>query len=149
MNVGIIGAGGIARKLHLPQLIEMDDIKVTHIAGRKPSRLKLLSDTFGIPQWTTDYREVLADSAVDGVVIALPHPLHVPVGLEALAAGKHVLMQKPLCGNIDEANAFVNAVESGDRCVLALPGFGADVYAARALVESGSIGRVSGACTAA
>ena len=123
----------------------MDDINVTHIAGRKASRLKLLSEQFGVSKWTTDYREILADSDVDGVIIALPHPLHVPVGLEALAAGKHVLMQKPLCGDMDEANSFVSAVEAGDRCVLALPNFGPDIYAARSIVQEGGIGRLSGA----
>jgi len=145
LNIGIIGAGGIARKLHLPQLAQMDDIAVTHIAGRKPSRLKLLCDQFGISKWTTDYRDILADDEVDGVIVALPHPLHVPVGLDALAAGKHILMQKPLCGDMDEANAFARAVEAGDRCVLALPNCGTDVYAAREIVQSGGIGRVSGA----
>jgi predicted dehydrogenase len=145
LNVGIIGAGGIARKLHLPALAQIDEITVSHIAGRKPSRLTMLCEEFDIPKWCTDYRSILADDTVEGVIIALPHPLHVPVGLEALAAGKHVLMQKPLCGNMAESNAFVKAVESGDRCVLALPNYGTDVNAARSVVKSGSVGRLSSA----
>ena len=147
MNIGIIGAGGIARKLHLPQLADLSDegVRVTHLAGRKQARLSLLATQFGVPNTTTDYRELLADDSIDGIVIALPHPMHVPIGLEAIAAGKHILMQKPLCGNMEEADAFVDAAERSNRCILALPHYGAEIYAVRNLVNKGAIGKLSGA----
>ncbi|HLK57695.1 MAG TPA: Gfo/Idh/MocA family oxidoreductase [Chthonomonadaceae bacterium] len=145
MNVGIIGAGGIARKLHLPQLADIPDVKVTHLAGRKPHRLRLLSEQFDVPHWTTDYRDLLADDRLDAVIVATPHPLHVSVGLEVLAAGKHLLMQKPLCGDIDEANRFVDAVERSDRTTMVMPHYGAEIFKCRELVEAGAIGKPSGA----
>ena len=148
MNIGIIGAGGIAHKLHLPQLAQLaqsEDIKVTHLAGRKASRLRLLAERFDVPHWTTDYRALLADDSIDGIIVALPHPLHVPVGLEVLRAGKHLMMQKPLCARIDEANAFVSVVEQTDCVVFCLPHFGQEVYACRHLVAEGAIGRSSSA----
>lgn len=145
MRTGIIGAGGIANKLHLPQLAAMPEMQVTHIAGRKESRLRMLSDRFQVPRWTTDYRDVIADESVEAVVIAVPHPLHVQIGLEALAAGKHLLMQKPLTGSLDEARKFAAAVEASDRVVLALPHFGPDIFVCRRLVAEGVIGRPSGA----
>jgi len=145
LNVGIIGAGGIARKLHLPQLSAMPEVKVTHLAGRKPERLRLLAEQFEAPHWTTDYRALLAEDSLDAVVVATPHPQHVSIGLEALAAGKHLLMQKPLCGDRAEADRFVEAVAASDRTVLALPHYGAEIYKIRELVESGIIGRPSGA----
>src|SRR3712207_6186189 len=103
MNVGIIGAGGIAQKLHLPQISQIPDLKVTHLSGRKESRLRTLADRFEVPTWSTDHHALLADDNLEGIIVALPHPLHVPVGLEVLAAGKHLLMQKPLCGDMEEA----------------------------------------------
>ncbi|HEU4753023.1 MAG TPA: Gfo/Idh/MocA family oxidoreductase, partial [Armatimonadota bacterium] len=145
MNVGIIGAGGIAQKLHLPQIAEMPEMRVTHLSGRKESRLKLLAERFDVPRWSTDHRDLLADDSLDGIIVALPHPLHVPVGLEVLAAGKHLLMQKPLCGDMGEADAFVGAVERSDRTVLVLPHFAPEVYRSRELVREGSIGKPSGA----
>lgn len=145
MNVGIIGAGGIAQKLHLPQIRRMPDMRVTHISGRKEHRLRSLAERFDIPRWTTDHRELLADDSLEGIIVALPHPLHVPVGLEVLRAGKHLLMQKPLCGDMEEANRFVEAVERSDRVVLAMPHFLPEVYAARELVAQGAIGKPSGA----
>ncbi len=131
--------------MHLPQLAGMPEMKVTHLAGRKPSRLRLLAERFDVPHWTTDYRDLLADDKIEGILIGLPHPLHVPVGLEVLAAGKHLMMQKPLCGDLEEANQFVAAVEKTDRTVLALPHFGAEIYRCRELVDSGAIGKPSGA----
>ena len=97
MNIGIIGAGGIAHKLHMPQLAGIPGVRVTHIAGREEHRLKILAQRYDIPYTTPDYEELLADDRLDGIVVAVPHPLHVPFGLKVLAAGKHLLMQKPLC----------------------------------------------------
>jgi predicted dehydrogenase len=145
LNIGIIGGGGIANKLHLPQIAEVDGLKVTHIAGTQESRLKILAERFGIPHIVGDYDAVLADDSVEGIIIALPHPLHVPFGLKALAAGKHVLMQKPLCADMGEANAFVEAAEASDKIVMCLPHFAPEIYKTRELIEAGKIGTPSGA----
>lgn len=145
MNVGIIGAGGIAQKLHLPQIAKMQDMRVTHMSGRKESRLRSLADRFEVPRWSADHRDLLADDRLEGVIIALPHPLHVPVGLEALAAGKHLLMQKPLCGDMGEADQFVRAVEGTDKTVLVMPHFAPEIYRSRQMISEGAIGKPSGA----
>lgn len=145
-RVGIIGAGGIAAKLHLPELTAIPDVEVAVISGRKESRLNTLCHKFNVPRWTNDYDSVLADPNIDAVVIALPHPLHVEFGLKALAAGKHVHMQKPLSTSLKEADAFVQATEQSDRCVLALPFVSVPhLLAARQLVQQGAIGNVSSA----
>lgn len=146
LRVGVIGAGGIASKLHLPELRTVPQAEVTVLAGRKSSRLDTLCRKFDVPRWTHSYEDVIADPDVDAVVIALPHPLHVRYGLLALAAGKHVHMQKPLSTSLEEADAFVNAVEAGDRTVLALPFVSRPhVLAARQLVSSGELGTISSA----
>jgi predicted dehydrogenase len=144
-NVGIIGAGGIAQKLHLPELLRLDGVRVTCLQGRKEHRLKSLCERFDVPRWTHSEAELLSDPSVHAVVVATPHPMHVAGGVAALSAGKHLLMQKPLCADMAEADAFVAAVESSDRTVMCLPHFGATVYKARELVNSGAIGTVSGA----
>ena len=145
LNVGIIGAGGIAQKLHLPQIAGMPGIRTTHLSGRKESRLRLLAERFDVPRWTTDHRDLLADDSLEGIIVALPHPQHVPVGLEVLASGKHLMMQKPLCGDMGEADAFVDAVENSDRTVLVLPHFAPEIYRTRELIAGGAIGKPSGA----
>jgi predicted dehydrogenase len=145
MNVGIIGAGGIAQKLHLPQIASMPEMRVTHLSGRKESRLRTLAERFDVPRWSTDHRDLLSDDSLEGIIVALPHPLHVPLGLEVLAAGKHLMMQKPLCGHMGEADAFVAATAGTDRTVLVLPHFAPEIYRTRELVQEGAIGKPSGA----
>lgn len=145
IRLGIIGAGGIVAKLHLPDLAKNEGFEVSLLSGRRESRLRLLRDKFKVRRWTQSYEDVIADDKIDGVIIGTPHPQHVPWGLKAIEAGKHVLMQKPLCGNMNEANAFVAAVEKTDRTVLCMPHFGNATYTLRKLVKDGEIGKVSGA----
>ena len=146
LRIGIIGAGGIAAKLHLPELATVADAEVTVLAGRKQSRLETLCKKFDVPNWTHSYEEIISDHNIDGVVIALPHPLHVKYGLMALEAGKHVFMQKPLSTSLDEADEFVKAVEAGEKIVFALPYVSKPhVLAARDYARSGKLGTVSSA----
>lgn len=144
LQIGIIGAGGIAAKMHLPEMQTVADARVMKLAGRKPHRLEVLCRKFDVPAWTQDYDTIIADDNLDAVIIALPHPLHVEWGLKALAAGKHVYMQKPLSTSLEEADAFVRAVEGSDRTVLALPHVARPhVLAAREMVRLGRLGTVS------
>ena len=145
LRVGVIGAGGITALLHLPEMADNPDIKVVLVSGRKENRLRRLCDQFDIPKWTQDYEAVLTDDGVEAIVIATPHPLHVSWGIKAIEAGKHVLMQKPLCGDMAEANAFVAAAKKTEKTVLCMPHFNPQVYALRARCLSGEIGRISGA----
>ena len=146
IKVGVIGAGGIASKLHLPEMQTVEGAEVVVLSGRKQSRLETLCRKFDVPRWTNSYEEVIADPEIDGVIVALPHPLHVKYGLMALDAGKHVHMQKPLSTSLDEAEQFVQAAENTDRTVLALPFVARPhVLAARKLIADGKLGTVSSA----
>jgi predicted dehydrogenase len=145
LTFGIIGAGGIANKLHLPQLSALPDARVKRLSGRSARRLRILAERFDVPFWSHDHQDILDDPEIDAVVVALPHPLHVPVGLEVLAAGKHLLMQKPLCGDMEEADRFVAAADASAQTVLCLPHFGPAVYAIRQQIAAGAVGTVSGA----
>ncbi len=146
LRVGVIGAGGIASKLHLPEMATVEDAEVVVLSGRKESRLKTLCEKFDVPRWSQSYEEVIADPDVDAVIVALPHPLHVKYGLMALDAGKHVHMQKPLSTSLDEAEQFVQAAEQSDRTVLALPFVARPhVHAARKLIADGKLGQIASA----
>jgi predicted dehydrogenase len=143
VRIGIIGAGGIAAKLHLPELAqESARAKVTLISGRKESRLRLLCDRFGVPRHTQRYEDVIAADDVDAVIVATPHPSHVEWGIKALRAGKHVYMQKPLSGDMGEADAFVEETQRHPgRTVYCLPHFPDAVHTVRKLLHDGAIGK--------
>ena len=145
LKLGVIGAGGIVCRMHLPDLVQGNDFEVSVIGGRREYRLKHQCREFDVPRWTQDYDAIIADDALDAILVGTPHPLHVSWGVKALEAGKHVLMQKPLCGEMDEANRFVAAAEASGKTVMCLPHFNAAVYKVRQLIAEEAIGRVSGA----
>lgn len=146
IRIGIIGAGGIAAKMHIPELRSIPGVELKVIAGRKESRLETLCRKFSVPRWTHNYEDLLNDSEIDGIVIALPHPLHVHWGLRVLAAGKHLHIQKPLSTSMDEANQFVEATEKTDLTVLALPFVDQpQLTTCHTMVREGDLGKVSAA----
>ncbi len=145
ISIGIIGAGGIAAKMHLPQLEKIKGVKIAALAGRKMSRLKVLTDRHGGKAFT-DYNAVIEDPSIDAVVIATPHPHHVDLGLAALKAGKHVFMQKPLAPTMDEADRFVKAAEASKQVVYCLPQLTfPQILTMRDLIAEGLLGKISGA----
>lgn len=146
LRVGVIGAGGIAAKLHLPEIQSVAGVELAVLGGRSQRRLETLCRKFDVPRWTQSYEEILADPAIDAVIVSLPHPWHVKYGLMALDAGKHVHMQKPLSTSLEEAEQFVEAAEQSDRTVLCLPDVGRPhVRRARRMIDAGQLGRVSSA----
>ena len=73
LNIGIIGAGGIAQKLHLPDIARTPGLRVTALAGRKESRLRSLAERFDVPRITTDAQAILTDElgiTVEGAAAA-------------------------------------------------------------------------------
>jgi predicted dehydrogenase len=145
LRVGLIGAGGIAAKLHLPGLLAQGDrCEVALISGRKESRLRTLQERFGVPRYTQRFEDVLADDSIDAIVVATPHPLHVRWGIEAIRAGKHVFVEKPLCADLAEADAFVEAAERTDRTVFCMPHFDDAFHTVKRQMAGGAIGKISG-----
>jgi len=146
LRIGVIGAGGITAKLHCPELADLPDrAKITLISGRKESRLKLICDRFDIPRFTTRYEDVIASKEIDAVIVATPHPEHVKWGIAALEAGKHLYMQKPLSGDMAEADSFVAACDRhSDRIVYCLPHFDDNVQSMRLAIADGVIGKPTG-----
>ncbi len=146
LRIGILGAGGIAALGHLPEIAQVDGMRVTHICGRTERRLRLLCDRFDVPRYSTNWTDLLNDESLDGVIVALPHPLHADAGLAALERGLHVFMQKPLCTTLEEADQLVAASEAKpDQIVYCRPSFDAVVYEMRRRLSDGAVGQVSGA----
>ena len=106
IKIGIIGAGGVSRAIHLPALQLCPGVEIAAIADANPeARIE------GAP-FTTDYKELLARPDVDGVIVATPNYLHHPIALEVIAAGKNVLCEKPLGLNHAQTVEMLRAAEA-------------------------------------
>ena len=146
INIGILGAGGIAALSHLPEIANVPGMRVTHICGRRERRLRLLCERYDVPRYSTSWSDLLNDTSLDAVIVALPHPLHAEAGLAVLERGLHLFMQKPLCTTMDEADRLLAASESRPgQIVYCRPSFDAVVYEMRRQLAAEAIGTVSGA----
>lgn len=105
---GVLATGGIARKF-VSGLAGSDQDKVVAVASRDLVRAKAFATDFGIARAYGSYEELLLDTEVAFVYIAVPHPQHVGLVETAAAARKHVLCEKPLAVNIAEAQRAVEA----------------------------------------
>lgn len=114
IRVALIGAGGFAKGMHLPNLMEMQsEFRLRAVASRTGHNATATGKRFGADYCTTDYREVLADPDIDAVIVATRHDSHGRLALEALTAGKHVLLEKPLALADDELRAIEDFYAKG------------------------------------
>jgi predicted dehydrogenase len=107
-RIGIIGAGKIVRECHLPAYRSVG-WEVVRIASRTLGTAQAAADAFGIPEASDDLLDVVRDERVDVVDISLPPHLHREFAEAAFAAGKHVMLQKPMAATLDDARAIVQA----------------------------------------
>jgi predicted dehydrogenase len=108
VRVGFIGAGRIST-VHALAYESTPTGELVAVADVNPAQAIARAKLWGAKKVFTDYREMLADPDIDAVEVLLPHNLHMPVTLDALAAGKHVSLQKPMCVDMDEARKIVAA----------------------------------------
>lgn len=109
LGVGVIGLGEIGQ-FHLRGFARADGAEVRAVADLDAGLVTATTAGTEI-RGVADYHDVLADPAVDIVSVCLPHKLHLPVTLEALAAGKHVLVEKPLALTVAECDEIIAAAE--------------------------------------
>jgi predicted dehydrogenase/threonine dehydrogenase-like Zn-dependent dehydrogenase len=112
INIAVIGAGGFAKEVHLPNLMKLKHLyRLYAIASKTGNNAKAMVQRFGAVYATTDYQEVLRDKNIDAVIITTRHNLHAKIAMEALRAGKAVFLEKPMAMNQEELDALVNAIE--------------------------------------
>ena len=112
INVAVIGAGGFAQGVHLPNLQKLSDqYNIYAIVTRTGNNAKQLAKKFGANYCSTDYQEVLKDDNVDMVLIATRHNLHAKMAMEAAKAGKAVFVEKPMAVNQQELDELVKVLE--------------------------------------
>ncbi len=112
IKVGIIGCGAIAQIQHLPHLRELDErFAIAGLADLSPQLLDAVGTDYGVPEERRflDYRD-LVRSDIDAVIVC-PSGSHAPPSIAAAEAGKHILVEKPMCTTVAEAEAMVAAAD--------------------------------------
>lgn len=115
---GVLGNALIARVCVVPAIVKSGNGRLQAVASRTLSRATELAALQPGAHAYASYEALLADPEIDAVYIPLPNHLHLPWTLKALAAGKHVLCEKPLALNAAEAQQMADAAQAADRLLM-------------------------------
>jgi predicted dehydrogenase len=121
LGIGIVGAGANARQRHIPGFQQLAGVQVTAVCNRSEASGRRAATEFGIPRVFTDWKELVHAADVDAVCVGTWPNMHCPVVLETLAAGKHVLTEARMAGNLREAELMYAAAAASDRVAMVVP----------------------------
>ena len=141
IGVGIIGAGQIA-SLHAKGYQKDERVRIRAVCDLRENLAVAKALEWGAERYYNNYRELLADEGVHAVDILTPHHLHSRMALEALRAGKHVCVQRPLALTLAEADTLLNEARSNELQLVAfewMP-FQPALVDAKTYLETGEIG---------
>jgi len=142
VRVAIIGLGGVAQIVHLPNLSKIKNAEIKSVAEIKKSRLNAVAEKFNVKERYKDYRELLEKSDIEAVIVATPTSLHKEIVIDCLNAKKDVLVEKPMARTFAEADAMVEAAKK-NKCKLMVGmnlRFRPDTMLLKTFINSGEIG---------
>ena len=113
VRVGIIGCGGIANGKHMPSLSKLKTAKMVAFCDIIEERALEAREKYGTPDCAvyTDYKKLLEDKSIDVVHVCTPNRSHSFITVDALEAGKHVMCEKPMAINSEEAQKMLDAAK--------------------------------------
>ena len=143
IKTAIFGTGFMGR-VHTEAVRRLGNVEVAYIAGRTLGPVQNFADAYGIEKATNDYKQILSDPDISAVHICTPNSLHFDMAMAALAAGKHVVCEKPLASTIPEAKQMIDLAENQNlaNCTLYNIRFYPQVQNMLRMREAGEFGEI-------
>jgi predicted dehydrogenase len=147
IRLGIIGTGLAVKKLHWPALVQIPGrFTVAAFANRTRATAEEFAAQAGLSmeQYVSDYHDLLGHSEIEAVLVSVPIPQLLAIARDALAAGKHVLCEKPPGVDLAEARQFLALLEQYPNQKFMMTEnffYRDDLRLARSLLDAGAIGR--------
>lgn len=141
LNVALVGYGYVGKTFHAPLITATPGLRLSVVVSSDPAKVAAdHPDARVVP----DLESALADPAIELVVIATPNTLHAPQALAALAAGKHVVVDKPFAVSADEAREMAEAAARADRLLSVFHNrrWDSDFLTLRRLIAEGALGEI-------
>ncbi len=144
VRIGVVGVGWWATFSHIPTTQADPRATLVAIADLSAERLAIVGDRFKVAQRYIDYRTMIEEQQLDGLIVATPHVAHAEIAIYALARGVHVLLEKPMATSSVDARAIVREASKAGKEVLIPCGWNFRNYTDRAaeIVAEGRIGKV-------
>jgi len=111
VKVGVIGSGDIFRELHLPHYEITKRAKIVAVADTNEHIAKEMAQKCGADYWYSDYKELIKLKGIDAVDICTHPAPHREIVVAAAKAGKHILVEKPMCRTVGEADEMIAAAD--------------------------------------
>jgi UDP-N-acetyl-2-amino-2-deoxyglucuronate dehydrogenase len=142
LNAGLIGCGRVGPR-HAESISELPQVRLAAVADVVESRAQRFARAYG-GQAYTDYRQILDRPDVDMVSICTPSGLHAQMAIDALQAGKHVVLEKPMALSLEDADRIINtALHTGRKlCVVLQNRYNPPMQDLRRVVDEGKLGRL-------
>ncbi len=146
LKVGIVGCGGVVHQEHIPSFSRLQNVVIQAVCDQNRELARQTAAKYSIPGVYAGITDMLAKERLDIVDICVPPQIHAPLALEALQAGCHVLMEKPMALKVSDCDAMLEAAKAKNRqiCVIHNQLFNPPFPRARQLVAEGAIGELTG-----
>lgn len=142
-NIGIIGVGSIS-SAHINAYLNHPEVTIIALCDINQQRLEEKGEAYQVKHLYTNYLELLANPSIDAVSICTWNNTHAEITIAALEAGKHVLVEKPLSMNVEEAIAVENVANQSDKIVQV--GFvrrhGVNAQVLKSFIDQGQLGQI-------
>ncbi|HEX9252205.1 MAG TPA: Gfo/Idh/MocA family oxidoreductase [Ignavibacteriaceae bacterium] len=118
VKIGVIGLGGVAQLVHLPNFAKIPNAELTAVAETNKNRLLTISDKFNVKQRYSNYKDMLEKSDIQAVIIATPTSTHKDIAIDCFKAGKDVLIEKPMARTYQEAKQIFEAAKKSKKILM-------------------------------
>ena len=138
LRIGVLGAGQIAQAAHFESCVKARNADLAAICDVADDLRERMAITHGCAKTYADYDAMLADPEIDAVIIATADAFHVPASLRALAAGKHVLCEKPIATTVEDAEGLAATARRSGRVLQVghMKRFDPGIQAAKAFIDT-------------
>src|SRR2546425_1053105 len=110
LNVGVVGCGQIAQIMHLPYLHELPTFRIGAVCDLSAARVEAIGNYYAVECRYTDHQRLLEQRDLDAVLVTTRD--HAPVAIAAAKAGKHVMTEKPIAYNLEDADRVIAAART-------------------------------------
>lgn len=143
LKVGIIGTGSISNE-HIQAYLKNPRVELYAFCDINPEQLKMMAEKYGVTRTYTDMNDMLALEELDAVSVCTWNSAHAPCTIAALNAGKHVLCEKPMALNTEEARQMKEAAERNGKLLMIgfVRRYGNDCRIMEDFVNSGYFGEI-------
>ena len=143
LRVGVIGVGWFGT-VHCRAIAGLPQLELAALCDASKERLAEMAREHGVARTCTDYRELVEDPAIDVLAVVTPWDHHAAPTLAGLAAGKHVLVEKPMASTVEDCRRMCEAAREGDAMLIVghVCRFNPRYIAAKREIDAGRIGKV-------